>query len=46
MKCMRDWVLTEPPVERINNNQVNSEPCAVFELDLYKVFYHLNLIPG
>ena len=36
MSCMRDWVLTEPLIERINEKQIVSDSCAIYELDLYK----------
>ena len=36
MSCMRDWVLTEPLIERINEKQIVSDSCAIYELDMYK----------
>ena len=48
MSCMRDWVLTEPLIERINEKQIVSDSCAIYELDLYKAnkvhrFHFINI---
>lgn len=37
MSCMHEWVIREAQIEKINEKQVVSDSCAVYELDMYKV---------
>lgn len=32
---MKNWILQEPLIEGIEEKRLNSDPCAIFELDLY-----------
>lgn len=34
MSCMIDWVATEPTFEKVDISHQNSEPSAIFQIDL------------
>jgi protein arginine N-methyltransferase 1 len=33
---MKNWIIQEPLIEGIEQKTLNSDPSAIFELDLYK----------